>query len=110
MVGRGLRLYPGKETLRLIDCVGVTGRLDICTAPNLFGLGTDMVDDNDKEKIQGRLSNMENILEDIMDTPKAGLSMLRESILFQKKRASISTILTTFSCRICHCTCQLVMA
>lgn len=33
MVGRGLRLYPGKEKLTLIDCVGVTGKANLCTAP-----------------------------------------------------------------------------
>lgn len=38
MVGRGLRLYPGKKYLTLLDCVGSSGKNDICTAPNLFGL------------------------------------------------------------------------
>lgn len=93
MVGRGLRLYPGKETLRLIDCVGVTGRLDICTAPNLFGLGTDMVDDKDKEKIQGRLSNMENILEDIMDTPKSWIiNAERVNLISKEEGVNINNI------------------
>ena len=31
MVGRGLRLYPGKDKLTLIDCVGITGRRSLCT-------------------------------------------------------------------------------
>lgn len=38
MVGRGLRLYPGKEYLTLLDCVGASGKNDICTAPSLFGI------------------------------------------------------------------------
>ena len=38
MVGRGLRLYPGKKELVLLDCVGVSGKADICTAPDLFGI------------------------------------------------------------------------
>lgn len=38
MVGRGLRLYPGKEYLTLLDCVGASGKNDICTAPDLFGI------------------------------------------------------------------------
>ena len=37
MVGRGLRLHPEKERLNLIDCVGVTGRANLCTAPSLLG-------------------------------------------------------------------------
>lgn len=36
-VGRGLRLYEGKEEMLLIDCVGAS-RLSLCTAPMLFGL------------------------------------------------------------------------
>ncbi|MCC8044263.1 MAG: DEAD/DEAH box helicase [Clostridiales bacterium] len=52
MVGRGLRLYPGKEELLLIDCVGAT-RLPICTAPILFGLDPEKVGDNDR--FNGRL-------------------------------------------------------
>jgi len=38
MVGRGLRLYPGKDHLVLLDCVGASGKNDICTAPDLFGI------------------------------------------------------------------------
>ena len=41
MVGRGLRLYEGKPHLTLLDCVGVSGKLDICTAPSLFGIELD---------------------------------------------------------------------
>ena len=36
MVGRGLRLYPGKERLVLIDCVGITGKASLCTAPSCW--------------------------------------------------------------------------
>ena len=38
MVGRGLRLHPEKERLTLIDCVGVTGKASLCTAPSLLGI------------------------------------------------------------------------
>lgn len=41
MVGRGLRLAKGKDHLTLLDCVGVSGKLDICTAPSLFGIDLD---------------------------------------------------------------------
>lgn len=41
MVGRGLRLHRDKENLTLLDCVGVSGKLDICTAPSLFGIELD---------------------------------------------------------------------
>lgn len=36
IVGRGLRLYPGKENLLLIDCVGATSRFGLCEKPHLF--------------------------------------------------------------------------
>ncbi len=38
MVGRGLRLSPGKTALRLIDCVGVSDDRQLCTAPSLVGM------------------------------------------------------------------------
>ena len=54
MVGRGLRLYDGKKSLLLIDCVGVTGKLDICTAPDLLGI--DKIPESVKRrKINGKL-------------------------------------------------------
>lgn len=36
MLGRGLRLYPGKESCKVIDCVGVSN-MPICTAATLIG-------------------------------------------------------------------------
>lgn len=65
MVGRGLRLYPGKQQLRLIDCTGVSD-LKICTAPVLFGL-----DENKVNKIKGKDS--------IMITEMEGLARKAES-------------------------------
>ena len=36
MVGRGLRLYPQKQSCKVIDCVGIS-RMPICTAATLIG-------------------------------------------------------------------------
>lgn len=36
MLGRGLRLYPGKKSCKVIDCVGVSA-MPICTAATLIG-------------------------------------------------------------------------
>ncbi len=41
MVGRGTRIYPGKEDCLVMDLVGATDRLDLTTLPRLFGLGDD---------------------------------------------------------------------
>lgn len=37
-VGRGTRLYPGKKDCLILDMVGLTDRLDLCTASSLIGL------------------------------------------------------------------------
>lgn len=55
MVGRGLRLYPGKEQLVLIDCVGITGKASLCTAPSLLGLDISNVPARRAQELQGDL-------------------------------------------------------
>lgn len=40
MLGRGLRLHPGKENCLAIDLVGSTSRHDLVTAASLFGLNS----------------------------------------------------------------------
>lgn len=55
MVGRGLRLYPGKERLTLIDCVGVTGKASLCTAPSLLGLDVSNIPAGKRGELQGEL-------------------------------------------------------
>lgn len=54
-VGRGLRLYPGKERLTLIDCVGVTGRASLCTAPSLLGVDISTIPEGKRGEVQGDL-------------------------------------------------------
>lgn len=55
MVGRGLRLYPGKERLTLIDCVGTTGHASLCTAPSLLGIDMSDVPESKRSEVQGDL-------------------------------------------------------
>lgn len=55
MVGRGLRLYPGKERLHLIDCVGVTGKASLCTAPSLLGIDLKGIPAKRQEDLEGML-------------------------------------------------------
>lgn len=38
MLGRGVRLFPGKEDCVALDLVGVTGEHELVTVPDLFGL------------------------------------------------------------------------
>jgi len=58
MVGRGLRLYPGKERLVLIDCVGITGKASLCTAPSLLGLDLSNIPARKATEIQGDLFDL----------------------------------------------------
>ena len=58
MVGRGLRTHPEKEKLILIDCVGVTGRASLCTAPTLIGIDLKDVPAHKTEEIQGPIFDL----------------------------------------------------
>lgn len=69
MVGRGLRLYPGKEKLTLIDCVGVTGKASLCTAPSLLGIDMENVPECRKNEVQGDLFELPRIIEAAADCP-----------------------------------------
>ena len=62
MVGRGLRLYPGKEKLTLIDLVGVTGKANLCTAPSLIGVDMQNVPKNKQDEIQGDLFDLPELI------------------------------------------------
>lgn len=84
-VGRGLRLYPGKEMLTLIDCVGVTGKLDICTAPTLFGLGTDVLKKEDKKKLRGKLTEMDALIQSLADNPASWIKGAKKVNLFAEE-------------------------
>jgi len=55
MVGRGLRLFPGKDRLNLIDCVGITGKADLCTAPSLLGIDMKDIPASRKKDVEGAL-------------------------------------------------------
>ena len=70
MVGRGLRKADGKDFLTLIDCVGVTEDLDICTAPSLMGLDLDNIPERQRVKVQGKLTDMASIVENARDCPE----------------------------------------
>lgn len=69
MVGRGLRTHEGKDALNLIDCVGITGKLDICQAPDLFGI-SEIPKDIPPEKLQGKLlTEIEEMVTEELNKP-----------------------------------------
>ena len=69
MVGRGLRKHPCKKFLTLIDCVGITGKLDICQAPDLFGIG-EIPKEIPPEQLEGKLlTEIEEIVNEELNKP-----------------------------------------
>ena len=71
MVGRGLRLYPGKERLLLVDCVGVTGKASLCTAPSLLGISLDDITEKRLKEVEGLLFELPAKVEAAADCPQS---------------------------------------
>lgn len=95
MVGRGLRLDKehGKERVKLIDCVGTTTDNRLCTAPTLFGLNEKDFPENARSVINGSLSDLEDRLRLLEDTPKGWVLRSRKvEILNQLLVAWTTTI------------------
>ena len=70
-VGRGLRTYPNKEYLTLVDCVGYNGRHNVCSAPTLVGLSTDLVPADRMPNIEGDLLEIERRIKIESDVPES---------------------------------------
>lgn len=86
MVGRGLRLYPGKEKLQLIDLVGVTGKNNICTAPSLIGVDMQEVPKNRQDEIQGDLFDLPELIEKVSDCPQSWIKNVEYVNLWAKEQ------------------------
>lgn len=85
MVGRGLRLHEDKEALTLIDCVGVSGNLKLCSAPSLFGLDVSKIPENKRKQIIGLLTDMPEIIEGLTDDPAVWVINAHEVDVFAEK-------------------------
>lgn len=84
MVGRGLRLSPGKEFLTLIDCAGATKNNDICTAPSLIGVDISEVALERLQFIQGRLFDLDDIAKAEKDVPETWIRSIEMVDLWAK--------------------------
>ena len=71
MVGRGLRLHPEKSMLTLIDCVGVTGKASLCTAPSLLGVDIDTIPKKKQKQMEGMLFELSEKAARLSDTPES---------------------------------------
>lgn len=87
MVGRGLRLYPGKDKLTLIDLVGTTGRANLCTAPSLLGVDINTVPANKQDEIQGDLFELPEIITKKSDCPGSWIRNVEIVDLWAKEQS-----------------------
>lgn len=87
MVGRGLRLYPGKERLTLIDLVGTTGKANLCTAPTLLGIDMENVPKSKQDEIQGDLFDLPDLIQKISDVPESWIRNIEIVNLWAKGQA-----------------------
>lgn len=87
MVGRGLRLYPGKQQLVLIDCVGITGRANLCTAPSLLGLDMENVPKRKEDEIEGDLFELPEKIAAATDTPESWIKNIHLVDVWAKEQS-----------------------
>ena len=85
MAGRGTRLYPGKEYLTLIDCVGACDEADLCTAPSLLGLDIEDVPSFQRYKLQGDLFDIPGIMTELEDSPEAWIRNVERVDLWARR-------------------------
>jgi len=86
MVGRGLRLFPGKERLNLIDCVGITGRASLCTAPSLLGIDLSDVPEKKAEAIEGPILELPIRAAAAADCPESWIKNVKIIDLWAKEQ------------------------
>ena len=86
MVGRGLRLHPDKERLNLIDCVGVTGKSSLCTAPSLLGIDLKNVPERKRECLEGMLFDLPEKAVRASDCPESWIRNVEIVDLWAKEQ------------------------
>lgn len=84
MVGRGLRLHPEKEKLILIDCVGVTGKASLCTAPSLLGIDLKNIPQSKADEIQGPIFELPEKAVAASDCPESWIRNIQIVDLWAK--------------------------
>lgn len=85
MVGRGLRTHPEKEKLILIDCVGVTGKASLCTAPSLLGIDLKNIPSQKADEIQGPLFELPQKAIAASDCPESWIKNVQIVDLWAKE-------------------------
>lgn len=86
MVGRGLRLHPDKDKLTLIDCVGITGRRSLCTAPTLLGIDLEDIPKRKQKQIEGDLFDLPALIDSMADSPQSWIRNVEIVDLWAQKQ------------------------
>lgn len=86
MVGRGLRLHPEKDKLTLVDCVGVTGKASLCTAPSLLGIDISEVPVSRQDALEGMLFDLPEKIEAASDCPQSWIKNTQIVDLWAKEQ------------------------
>lgn len=86
MVGRGLRMHPGKERLNLIDCVGVSGKASLCTAPTLLGIDLSNVPVKKSDEVEGMLFDLPEKVASASDCPESWIRNVKIVDLWAKEQ------------------------
>lgn len=84
MVGRGLRLHPDKERLTLIDCVGISGKGSLCTAPSLLGVDLSDIPARKLQEIQGPIFELPERAVMAADCPESWIKNVKVVDLWAK--------------------------
>lgn len=87
MVGRGLRLHTEKDKLNLIDCVGVTGKANLCTAPSLLGIDLKNIPKNKLDSIEGEFFDLPEKIVKASDTPQSWIKNTEIVDLWAKEQS-----------------------
>ena len=94
IVGRGTRLYPGKERCLVFDVVpqGRTANRNLCTAPTLFGIEPTLLDDETKQELN-QATDLLEFCEELSNTfakaAKIAKYKLRSITVFLDERQNI---------------------
>jgi len=85
-VCRGARLFPGKESMLLIDCVDASANCDLCSAPTLLGIDIDHLEKRKQDALEEDLFNLPDIVAVQSDNLKQWIKNVKHFDLWRKKK------------------------
>ncbi len=90
---------PRKKRLNLIDCVGVTGKASLCTAPSLLGIDLSSVPARKADEVQGMLFDLPIKATAAADCPESWIKNVQIVDLWGRSRNTGRMMLTVSGCR-----------